>query len=157
MTPAVKVLGKHNVPHQILEYDHDSGADSYGLEASEKLGIDPHLVFKTLVVLVDKRALAVALVPVNGRLDLKAIAKATGGKKAEMAPPADVQKSTGYVLGGVSPIGQKRRLPTFIDRSAQALDTVYVSGGKRGLEIALAPEHLAEMTQAKYRPLIATS
>lgn len=111
MTPAINLLRQQKITHQVHEYSHDPGAASYGLEAAEKLGLDPQQVFKTLVVQIDGKSLAVAIIPVAAKLGMKQIAKATGGKKAEMADPAAVERSTGYVLGGVSPLGQKRRLP----------------------------------------------
>ena len=129
-------------------YSHDPAAASYGLEAAEVLGIDPARVFKTLMVDVDGR-LAVGVVPVSGNLDLKAMAAALGGKKAAMAEPAAAQRRTGYVLGGISPLGQRQSSPTVVDESALELDTILVSGGRRGLDIELSPEELIRLTGAR--------
>ncbi len=148
MTPAINLLRKHKVPHQIHRYEHEHDAPSYGLEAAEKLNLNVAQVFKTLVVSLDTKHLAVAILPVNERLNMKQIAKALKVKKAEMADPLLVQKTTGYVLGGVSPLGQKKRLPTVIDQSAKSLTEIYVSAGRRGLEISLMPETLSSLTQA---------
>lgn len=153
MTPGIDAARKAGIFHTIHEYEHDSASAGYGDEAAEKLGIDPARVFKTLVVLVDGKNLVVGLVPVTSMLSMKLIAKAAGGKKAVMADPQDVQRRTGYVLGGVSPLGQKTRLQTVIDASAQAFDTIYISAGRRGLEIELAPDDLAHLTGAKLAPL----
>lgn len=153
MTPAINLARKAGVPHTLHEYEHDPDSASYGTEAAEKLGVDPRRVFKTLVTRVEGQGLCVGLVPVNGKLSLKQIARAAGGKKAAMAEPAEVQRSTGYVLGGVSPLGQKKRLKIFIDSSAEAFGTVYVSAGRRGLEIELAPADLARLTGARFADL----
>lgn len=142
MTPGILAAKKAGVPFTVHEYDHDPSAPSFGLEAAEKLGVPPERVFKTLVVRLDGRELAVGVVPVNSMLSMKAAAKAAGAKKAEMAPQADVERSTGYVLGGVSPLGQKKRLRTFIDVSAEAFETIFVSAGKRGLDMEIAPGDL---------------
>ena len=152
MTPAVEAAKAAGVPYEVVQYEHDPKADSYGLEAAELLGVAPERVFKTLVAKVDGR-LAVGIVPVAARLDLKALAAALGGRKAEMADPAEAQRATGYVVGGISPLGQKRRLATALDESAMAQETVYVSGGRRGLEIVLAPADLVRLTDAKVAPL----
>ncbi|MFQ3197497.1 MAG: Cys-tRNA(Pro)/Cys-tRNA(Cys) deacylase [Paraglaciecola sp.] len=153
MTPAINLLIKEKVPHQVLQYEHDTKAPSFGLEASEKLGLVAHLVFKTLVIQLDNLQLCVAILPVNKMLSMKLMAKAGGAKKAQMADKAQVERVTGYVLGGVSPLGQKKRLMTFIDVSAQFLPCVYVSAGKRGLEIAIAPQDLSGALVAKFRHL----
>lgn len=153
MTPAITLAKRRGVAHQVHSYTHDPAAPSYGLEAAERLGLAPERVFKTLVVALDGKELAVGLVPVDRQLNLKAIAQAAGAKKAAMADPAEVQKATGYVLGGVSPLGQKRRLRTFIDASAEALASLYVSAGRRGLEIELAPADLALLTDARFATL----
>ena len=142
MTPGILAAKKAGVPFTVHEYDHDPSAPSFGLEAAEKLGVPPERVFKTLVVRLDGRELAVGVVPVNSMLSMKAAAKAAGAKKAEMAPQADVERSTGCVLGGVSPLGQKKRLRTFIDVSAEAFETIFVSAGKRGLDMEIAPGDL---------------
>lgn len=153
MTPAINVARKAGIDHCIHEYSHDPASESYGTEAAEKLGIPPQQVFKTLVVSLDGKTLAVGIVPVAGKLNLKQIAKAAGAKKAVMADPAEVERTTGYVLGGVSPLGQKKRLATFIDAGAQNFPTVHVSAGRRGLEIELAPQSLARLTGASFAPI----
>jgi Cys-tRNA(Pro)/Cys-tRNA(Cys) deacylase len=150
MTPAIELLKKRNCPFQVLSYQHDSHSSSYGLEAAEKLQLDPKLVFKTLVLQLEPIELVVAVLPVSHLLDLKQLAKAAGSKKAAMAAPAAVERSTGYVLGGVSPLGQKKRLRTFIDQSAEALPLIYVSAGRRGLEIEIAPEQLQLLLDASF-------
>ncbi|EHN70234.1 Cys-tRNA(Pro) deacylase [Aliivibrio fischeri] len=150
MTPATKLLKKAKIEHQVLEYHHDPKAQAYGLEAAEKLGLDQKEVFKTLVVQVDEKELVVGIIPVAEQLSMKLIAKAVKGKKAKMADPAVVQKTTGYVLGGVSPLGQKKRLKTVIDITAESLETIYVSGGKRGLDIGLAPKDLQQVLNAQF-------
>ncbi|GLX88018.1 Cys-tRNA(Pro) deacylase [Pseudomonas weihenstephanensis] len=150
MTPALDLLKKVCAPHRVHSYEHDPKAPSYGLEAAEKLGLEPVRVFKTLLASSEKGELLVAVVPVVGSLDLKALAQAAGVKKTEMADPAAAQRATGYLLGGISPLGQKKRLRTFIDSSAQAFTTLYVSAGRRGLEVELAPGVLATQTQATF-------
>tara|TARA_R110001592_G_scaffold244368_3_gene505762 strand:- start:4175 stop:4642 length:468 start_codon:yes stop_codon:yes gene_type:complete len=150
MTPATKLLKKKKVPFDVHQYHHDANASSFGLEAVEKLSLDAKQVFKTLVVCCDTDQLAVAIVPVNVKLNLKAIAKTLNVKKVKMADAKRVEASTGYVLGGVSPLGQKKLLSTVIDISAQALDIMYISGGRRGLEIALAPNNLAKLCRATF-------
>lgn len=155
MTPALEQARTAGIACTLHEYLHDPGAASYGLEAAEKLGLPPELVFKTLVVKLDARQLVVAVLPVTQQLSLKRLAKAADAKKAVMADPAEVQRVTGYVLGGVSPLGQKKRLPTFIDQSARLHATIHVSAGRRGLEIELAPGDLATLTTGRFAPLAA--
>ena len=150
MTPALDLLKKVCAEHRIHSYEHDPKAASYGLEAAEKLNLDPKRVFKTLLAASEKGELLVAVVPVVGTLDLKALAQAAGVKKCEMADVAAAQRSTGYLVGGISPLGQKKRLRTFIDQSAQAHETIHVSAGRRGLEVELAAAVLAEHTQGKF-------
>jgi Cys-tRNA(Pro)/Cys-tRNA(Cys) deacylase len=150
MTPALDLLKKVRAEHRIHSYEHDPKSASYGLEAAEKLGLDPAQVFKTLLASSEKGELLVAVVPVVGSLDLKALAQAAGVKKAEMADPAAAQRSTGYLLGGISPLGQKKRLRTFIDMTAQQFATIHVSAGRRGLEVELPAAVLAEHTQAMF-------
>ncbi len=133
-------------------YEHDPAATSYGLEAAQALGLDPSAVFKTLLAEVDGR-LVVGIVPVTGQLDLKALASSIGGKRASMADPAAAERTTGYVVGGISPIGQKKRLPTVLDSSALDLSTVYVSGGKRGLDLGLDPRDLVSLLEARVAPI----
>jgi len=151
-TQATVALVRAGIPYTAHAYPHDPRASSYGREAADALGLDPDEVFKTLLALVDGRAV-VGIVPVSGSLDLKALAAAAGGRRAEMADAATAQRLTGYVLGGISPIGQKRALPTFVDDTAEALDTVYVSGGRRGFDIGLAPADLLAITGGAYAPI----
>ncbi|CAN0589614.1 unnamed protein product, partial [Ectocarpus sp. 12 AP-2014] len=129
MTPAINAARNASIDYTLHEYPHDPGSASYGHEAADKLGVAPDRVFKTLVVAIDGRELAVGVVPVSAMLNLKQIARAAHGKKAAMADKQHVQRSTGYVLGGVSPLGQKKPLKTFIDHSAEQFDTVFVSAG----------------------------
>lgn len=154
MTPAINLAKKLKLNFKIHEYEHDPNSDRYGLEAAEKMGVNLAHVFKTLVVQDDNDKLAVAIVPVEHLLNLKKIAKAIGSKKAVMADPKLVERTTGYVLGGVSPLGQKKRLPTVIDITAKNLETMYVSGGRRGLEIELPPEELAKTLGASFADLV---
>lgn len=150
MTPAINLLRKHKIDHSIHEYLHDASSESFGLEAAEKLGINPQRVFKTLVVNLAKGQMAVGILPVSSMLNMKRMAKACGAKKAAMASPVEVERATGYVLGGVSPVGQKKRLKTIIDDSAKDFDTVYVSAGKRGMDIELKPGDLSRLLSASY-------
>lgn len=153
MTPAINTAKKAKIRHYIHEYAHDPGAESYGIEAATKLQVNPSQVFKTLVVGLEGKQLAVGIIPVESQLSMKLIAKAAGAKKAEMADKQLVQRSTGYVLGGVSPLGQKRPLPTYLDESAKSLETLYVSAGRRGLEIELSPQDLLALTRGKFASL----
>ena len=146
-TPATTALTRLGLQFQVHPYDHDPAAASYGLEAAAALSVPPAQVFKTLLVEGD-RGLAVGVVPVDRQLDLKAVAAALGLKKVAMAQPADAERSSGMVVGGISPIGQKRVLPTVVDQSALGFDRVYVSGGRRGLDISLAPADLVTATAA---------
>lgn len=148
MTPALDLLKKVRAEHRIHSYEHDPKAASYGLEAAEKLSLDPARVFKTLLASTEKGELLVAVVPVAGTLDLKALASAAAAKKTEMADPVAAQRATGYLVGGISPLGQKKRLRTFIDQSAQLYETIHVSAGRRGLEVELSAAVLAEHTKA---------
>ncbi|GAB2190856.1 Cys-tRNA(Pro) deacylase [Sessilibacter sp. MAH1] len=154
MTPAIKLLQKLKIAHTIHEYQHDPGAQSYGLEAAEKLGLNPAQVFKTLVVQLDNKELAVGIIPVEAKLSMKLIAKAAKAKKAAMADPVLVERTTGYVLGGVSPLGQKKRLKTVIDQSAESFDRIYVSAGKRGMDLELSPKDLQTVTSAIFAELM---
>lgn len=153
MTPAIDQLKKARIEHQVLSYEHDPKSPSYGLEAAEKLGLAPERVFKTLLAASEKGELLVAVVPVAGSLDLKALAQAAGVKKVDMADPAAAQRATGYLVGGISPLGQKKRLRTFIDESARQQPTIHVSAGRRGLEVELTAEALAQQTQATFAPI----
>jgi len=148
LTPAVNSAKKAKIEFSVHQYEHDSGQASYGLEAAEKLAVASERIFKTLVVKLDTTELVVAVLPVNLMLSMKSVAKACGARKAEMADKTEVQRSTGYVLGGVSPLGQKKSLKTVIDQSAQQYPTIYVSGGRRGLEIELNPLDLQTLTLA---------
>ncbi|NQX10053.1 Cys-tRNA(Pro) deacylase [Microbacteriaceae bacterium VKM Ac-2855] len=143
-TIALTAAGIAFVPH---EYDHDPSAPSFGLEAAEALGVEPDRVFKTLLADVDGR-LVVAVVPVTGKLGLKELAAAAGGKKATMADPRLAERKTGYVVGGISPVGQKTPLATVLDETVELWDTVFVSGGRRGFDIELSPADLAGVTSA---------
>ena len=150
MTPAINLVKKQKLAHVVHEYVHDPASTSYGLEAAEKLGVAPQQVFKTLVISLDAKTLAVAVLPVSDQLSMKQAAKALGAKKAAMASQVDVERSTGYVLGGVSPLGQKKLLATVIDESALQFSTVYISAGRRGLELELAPEDLRSITRGVF-------
>ncbi|MEU9352927.1 Cys-tRNA(Pro) deacylase [Streptomyces griseoloalbus] len=151
-TPATVALAAAGVPFTVHAYDHDPSHPSYGEEAAEAMGVSPDRVFKTLVADVDG-ALTVAVVPVAGQLDLKALAAAVGGKRAAMADPALAERTTGYVRGGISPLGQRKRLPTVLDESATLHGTICVSAGRRGLEVELAPDDLTELTSATLAPI----
>jgi Cys-tRNA(Pro)/Cys-tRNA(Cys) deacylase len=146
-TPATAALDRARTTYTRHAYEHDPGAASFGLEAAERLGLDPGTVLKTLLADVDGR-LVVGIVPVTRHLDLKALAGTVGGKRAAMADPAVAERTTGYVVGGISPLGQKKRLPTVLDESALRQPTVYVSGGRRGLDLGLAPADLVSLTGA---------
>ncbi|MBQ4889805.1 aminoacyl-tRNA deacylase [Shewanella sp. UCD-FRSSP16_17] len=150
MTPAINLLEREGISHQVLSYQHEASAQSYGDEAVTKLNLCAEQVFKTLVVQLDNGTLAVAITPVSSKLNLKQMAKSVRVKKVVMADKQRVEKATGYVLGGVSPLGQKKRLPTVIDVSAEQFDVIYVSAGKRGLEIGLSPISLCALTQGSF-------
>jgi Cys-tRNA(Pro)/Cys-tRNA(Cys) deacylase len=151
-TPATKALQRAGLEVRTHAYEHDPKAESYGLEAATALNLDPKRVFKTLVASVDG-TLTVAIVPVEKQLDLKALAAAAKGKRAEMAKVADAERATGYVAGGISPLGQRKALPTVMDDSALAQQTIFVSGGRRGLEIELPPADLQRLTRAAAAPI----
>ncbi len=146
-TPAVTLAARAGVAFEVHRYDHDPDEPSYGAEAAEALGVDPDRVFKTLVVVADER-LAVAVVPVSGELDLKKLAGALGARKAAMAHPTEAERATGYVVGGISPLGQKRKLATVVDASASRFPTIFVSAGRRGLELELPPADLVRLAGA---------
>lgn len=148
MTPATKLLKKQKIDFTLHEYNHDKNSASYGLEAVEKLGLAAELVFKTLVVELDNGQLIVAILPVEEKLSMKLVAKCFSAKKAKMADKEDVLRSTGYVMGGVSPIGQKKRLKTVINSSAFNLENIFISAGKRGLELQLNPASLQKNLNA---------
>jgi len=151
-TPATVALTTAGVPFTVHAYDHDPAHPSYGEEAAEAMGVAPDRVFKTLVADVDG-TLTVAVVPVAGSLDLKALATAVGGKRAAMADPTLAERTTGYVRGGISPLGQRKKLRTVLDASASDHDTICVSAGRRGLEVEVAPKDLADLTNAVLAPI----
>ena len=151
-TPATLALSRAGVDFSTHPYDHDPRATSYGLEAARALGVEPDAVLKTLLAQADER-LVVAVVPVSGELDLKALARAVGASRARMAAPGDAERATGYVVGGISPLGQRRALPTVVDAGAPAHQRVYVSGGRRGLDLGLAPADLVRLTGASLAEL----
>jgi len=155
MTPAINAAKKARIAYTVHEYSHDPAAESYGTEAADALGQSPQRVFKTLLVEIngDNRKLAVAVVPVSGQLDLKAMATALKAKKVAMAQPIDAERATGYVVGGISPLGQKKRLPTVLDSSAADFDSIYMSAGRRGLEIEMAANDLCQLTSAVMAPI----
>ncbi|MET9130116.1 Cys-tRNA(Pro) deacylase [Streptomyces antibioticus] len=155
-TPATVALTSAGVEFTVHAYDHDPGHPSYGEEAAEAMGVSPDRVFKTLVADVDG-TLTVAVVPVAGSLDLKALASAVGGKKAAMADPTLAERTTGYVRGGISPLGQRKKLPTVLDTSATHHPTICVSAGRRGLEVELAPKDLTTLTNATLSPIARTT
>jgi Cys-tRNA(Pro)/Cys-tRNA(Cys) deacylase len=153
MTPAINAANRASIAHRIHEYEHDPAAESYGLEAATKLGVAPERVFKTLVAELDDGRLAVGIVSVATSLNLKLLASALGAKRAEMADMNKAERATGYVAGGISPIGQKKRLATVLDASAELFETIYVSAGRRGLEMELAPKDLLKLTGGQLAPL----
>jgi Cys-tRNA(Pro)/Cys-tRNA(Cys) deacylase len=153
-TPATAALTRAGIAHTLHPYRHDPRAEAYGEQAAQALGIEPARIFKTLIATVDGR-LVCAVVPVAGRLDLKALAAAIGGKRAVMAEPAAATRATGYVLGGISPLGQRTRLPVVVDDSVAALTTVFVSAGRRGLQVELVPGELLRATGATTAPIAA--
>ena len=149
MTPAILLVRKSGVVHDVLEYAHDPSVASYGREAADQLGVDAATVFKTLVADVEGVGLVCAVVPVSKMLDLKALADAVRGRRAKMAESADAERATGYVVGGISPLGQKRALPVVVDLSALSHARIHVSAGRRGLELALAPADLVTLARAR--------
>jgi Cys-tRNA(Pro)/Cys-tRNA(Cys) deacylase len=155
MTPAIDAAEDAQVPFSLHRYEHDATADSFGLEAAAKLGVLPERVFKTLVARVDGKRLVLALLPVTSRLDLKRLAAVVGGRKAELADPAVAERATGYVVGGISPLGGRKKLPTLVDASAAQQDTIFVSAGQRGIQMELSPTDLVRVTSATVADLVA--
>ena len=153
MTPATKLLKANKIDFSIHEYEHDANAKRFGLEAAEKLNLRVEEVFKTLLV-TDEKNYFVAILPVHHQLNLKKVAQAVGAKKLKMSDPKDAERLTGYLVGGISPVGQKKRLKTVIDQSAQQLEKLYVSGGKRGLDIGLKPQDLAKVLSATFADVL---
>ena len=153
ITPATRALDAAGVEHVVHSYVHDPGVSAFGAEAAEKLGVDEARVFKTLVVQLDEKQLAVAVVPVSGSLNLRALAQAANCKRASLADTALAEKRTGYVRGGISPFGQRMRLPTYLDESAFQHPTIFVSGGRRGLDIEVAPDALLQVAEGRRAPL----
>jgi Cys-tRNA(Pro)/Cys-tRNA(Cys) deacylase len=153
VTPAVNAARRAGIPFTLHEYRHDPRAESYGLEAAEALGLEVDRVFKTLVAAPEGRGLWIAVVPVAGLLDVKALAQAAGAKRATMADPKVAERATGYVVGGISPLGQRQRLSTVVDASALQFGTIFVSAGRRGLEIELAPGDLIRLCSAVVAPI----
>lgn len=151
-TPATALLTRAKVWFTLHPYEHDPRTEAFGEEAAAALGVPPERIFKTLIAAVDGK-LACAVVPVAGRLDLKAFAAARGGKRADLADPAAAARATGYVVGGISPLGQKQRLPVVVDASAEAFETVFVSAGRRGLQVELAPADLLRLAGATSAPI----
>jgi Cys-tRNA(Pro)/Cys-tRNA(Cys) deacylase len=147
-TPATALLTKAKIAFTLHPYDHDPRAEAYGDEAAAALGVAPNRIFKTLIALIDGK-LVCAVVPVAGRLDLKALAAAVGGKRGAMADPGAAARATGYVVGGISPVGQRSALPVVIDASVDGFDTVFVSAGKRGLQVELSPSDLVRAARAR--------
>lgn len=150
MTPAIELLVRARIAHEVQAYEHQTGRHGYGDDAVEQLGLDSHQVFKTLIASSSAGELLVAVIPVAAQLHLKALATAAAVRHCEMASPDAAQRATGYVLGGISPLGQKRMLRTFIDSSAQSRTQIHVSAGRRGLEVALSPHDLATLTGARF-------
>ena len=153
MTPATKLLKANKIDFSIHEYEHDANVKSFGLEAAEKLNLRVEEVFKTLLV-TDEKNYFVAILPVHHQLNLKKVAQAVGAKKLKMSDPKDAERLTGYLVGGISPVGQKKRLKTVIDQSAEQLEKLYVSGGKRGLDIGLKPQDLAKVLSATFADVL---
>lgn len=157
MTPAIKLLEQAKVPFQVLTYEHDAAFQEYGLEAAGKLQVDPACMFKTLVVRSDTGTLALALLSVQDKIDLKKLAQAFGTRKADLADQSLAEKTTGYVIGGISPLGGRKQLSAFIDESVILVETIYVSAGKRGMQLKLAADDLIRLAAARVVPLAVVS
>lgn len=155
VTPATRALELAGIAFSVHEYDHDPSARGFGLEAAAALGLDPDQVFKTLLVTAAAGAHAVAIVPVSGQLSLRAMSAALGSKRVEMCDPAVAQRVTGYVIGGISPFGQRIELPTVIDETCELYEIVYVSGGRRGLDVGVAPADLLRVLGATTAAIVA--
>ena len=153
MTPAIELARKSGIDFNVHKYTHEPDHPSYGTEAAEKLGIPATQVFKTLLVMLDRTQPAIAIIPVSQNLNMKQLAKAASVKKAEMADKLQIERQTGYIMGGVSPLGQKKLLTTYIDSTAMNLSTIFVSAGRRGLEIELSPTDLARLTRGNFADL----
>jgi Cys-tRNA(Pro)/Cys-tRNA(Cys) deacylase len=154
MTPAIRLLDQAGVAYQLHTYQHDAPCTDFGLEASQKLSVEPQRMFKTLVVRSDTGSLAMVLVSVQDRVDLKKLAHALGSKKADLADPTLAEKTTGYVVGGISALGGRKVLPIFVDQSMESFSTIYISAGKRGLQLELAPRDLIQLTKAMVVSLV---
>lgn len=156
MTPAINQLNKLKIPYQIHRYQHDTENTHFGFEAAEKLNLNPEQVFKTLIIMLDDnpKKLAVTVLPVANQLNLKKTAQALNCKKVQLAETHLAQKTTGYLIGGISPIAQKKQLPTLIAQQALNWDVIYISGGKRGLDISIHANDLAKVTQGVFADLV---
>jgi Cys-tRNA(Pro)/Cys-tRNA(Cys) deacylase len=155
MTPAILFLKTTNIQFEIHEYDHDSNRTDYGIEAASKLSLDPTRVIKTLIIELNPSGFIVAMIPISEQLSMKKLARVAGAKHATMAPSDKIKSLTGYLTGGISPLGQKRPLACYLDQAAATSSTIFISGGKRGIEIELSPQDLIELTKAYQADLIA--
>ncbi len=153
MTPSIELLRSLGIEHDVVEYHHDPAHGSFGMEAAEALGVEADSIFKTLMVTLDDGSTAIGIVPVICTLDLKGLAAAAGAKRAAMTDPDEAERRSGYVVGGISPFGQKRPSPTFLDEWAMAHDQIHCSGGRRGLEVGVAPEDLVSVLDAAVAPI----
>ena len=148
MTPAIRAAEAANITFSVHRYEHDQNADSFGLEAAQKLGVPPDRLFKSLVAQVDGKQLVLVVIPAADRLDLKKLAAIAGGKKADLADPAAAERATGYVVGGISPLGGRKMLPTFVHQSALDHGTIFISAGQRGVQMELSPADMIRLTMA---------
>lgn len=154
MTPAIRLLDQAGIAYRVHSYQHDAACTDFGLEAAQKLGVEPAQMFKTLVVCADTGTLAMVMVSVQDRVDLKKLAHALGSRKADLADPTLAEKTTGYVVGGISVLGGRKQLPIFVDQSMEQFQTIYLSAGKRGLQLELAPGDLIQLSKATVVPLV---